>query len=85
MTRTAFLSLEAELEIIADKYDVWADDDQRAATHSGSVEMRNYWQGRCDTWREAAKHIRKAVEDSRPQEVSFEIEPRPADNHPSVT
>jgi hypothetical protein len=70
MTRT-FLSLEAELDILADNLEAWANDDQRAAVHSVSVEMRNFWSGRCEGWREAARYIRKIVDDSRPEPEDF--------------
>jgi hypothetical protein len=75
MPRTAFLSLEAELEILADLLEEWAARDRNSAVKQGtSVEMRSYWQGRCDGWEEAAKYVRKTVDASRPT---------PADNHPS--
>ena len=63
MTRTAWLSLEAELEVLADTL------EQRARDYRVKVsvfaENRMYWQGRAEQAELDAVAIRKAVDERR--------------------
>ena len=65
--RTAWLSLEAELEVLADTLEERARGYR--AKYSFYPENAAYWQGRAEQAELDAQAIRKAVDERQPDEV----------------
>jgi hypothetical protein len=69
----AMVPLEQGLEQLAELMDKWGEEAEHASqmTTGNPISAKVVLRAKCETWHEAARYVRKVLDESRPQPRDF--------------